>query len=434
MDSKSKIKRSEEVDHIVSRMPTRFGMRLTIIVIATVLAIIILSCIIKYPDVNTGGVSINTNFPAVKLVSSTAGKLNLSRKNHMSISAGEIVGYIETATVIPHFQKVDSILKKYQELNISYPELFSALPSRVNLGQLSEKYYYFLNTLQQYISYYADDLYGKQIGNLQRLQAEQGELLKSSIAQSQLLDSNLKIMNRFRTMDSVLYNQKVLSPADFDRNKLGFLSSTLNKEQAQSSITSNKINIHSTSSTIQELLIKKSQIEKELNIELHSSLQTVISGLKTFEETYIFRSPIAGTLQYLKFWNTNSFISSGEPIFSIIPNNTEIIGQVTVPNVAAGKIKKDQEVIIKLDNYPYNEYGSIKGKVKDISLVSATQQTQEGNVEHYLVDVSLPDGLKTNRDINLEFKYELKGTAEIITSDKRLIQRVFDNIRYVFER
>ena len=72
--------------------------------------------------------------------------------------------------------------------------------------------------------------------------------------------------------------------------------------------------------------------------------------------------------------------------------------------------------------------------MSDISLVTTTQKTEHGDVEHYLVDVVLPAELKTNRGIQLEFKYELKGVAEIITNDKRLIQRIFDNIRYIVEK
>lgn len=92
---------------------------------------------------------------------------------------------------------------------------------------------------------------------------------------------------------------------------------------------------------------------------------------------------------------------------------------------------KGQEVIIKLDNFPYNEYGSLKGIVSEISLMTNTQQTNQGDLEQYLIHVELPDGLKTNYSQLLPFKYELKGVAEIITRDRRLIERVFDNFRYM---
>ena len=114
-----------------------------------------------------------------------------------------------------------------------------------------------------------------------------------------------------------------------------------------------------------------------------------------------------------------------EEVFSIVPFQEDIIGQVLLPASGAGKVDVGNDVIIKLDNYPYIEFGSIKGKVKSISLVTKKLKT-----ETYLVIVSLPDGLTTNYGESLYFKYEIKGTAEIVVKKRRLIERLFDNLKY----
>ena len=85
-----------------------------------------------------------------------------------------------------------------------------------------------------------------------------------------------------------------------------------------------------------------------------------------------------------------------EEVFSIVPLQEDIIGQVLLPASGAGKVDVGNDVIIKLDNYPYIEFGSIKGKVKSISLVTKKLKTETSNIETYLVIVSLPDGLTTN--------------------------------------
>lgn len=51
-----------------------------------------------------------------------------------------------------------------------------------------------------------------------------------------------------------------------------------------------------------------------------------------------------------------------------------------------------------------------------------------------MVLVDFPDQLKTNYGAQLEFKAEAKGTAELITNDRRLIQRLFDNLKYVLNK
>jgi hypothetical protein len=77
------------------------------------------------------------------------------------------------------------------------------------------------------------------------------------------------------------------------------------------------------------------------------------------------------------------------------------------------------------------EYGSIKGKVKSISLTTnAVKTANQGDIENYLVLVELPNELTTNYGSKLEFKYEIKGTADIITNNRRLGQRLFDNLKY----
>ena len=56
-------------------------------------------------------------------------------------------------------------------------------------------------------------------------------------------------------------------------------------------------------------------------------------------------------------------------------------------------------------------------------------KTQNGDVDAYLVVVAFPDGLKTNFGKTLPLDFESKGTAEIITKRKRLIERLFDNLK-----
>ena len=51
------------------------------------------------------------------------------------------------------------------------------------------------------------------------------------------------------------------------------------------------------------------------------------------------------------------------------------------------------------------------------------------NNENYIVEVTLPQDMKTNYNIPLKFSQEMKGSAEIITEDLRLIQRFFNPIK-----
>jgi hypothetical protein len=51
-------------------------------------------------------------------------------------------------------------------------------------------------------------------------------------------------------------------------------------------------------------------------------------------------------------------------------------------------------------------------------------------VETYLITVDLPDGLTTNYGEILDFQHEISGTADIVIKERRLIERLFDNLKY----
>ena len=69
-------------------------------------------------------------------------------------------------------------------------------------------------------------------------------------------------------------------------------------------------------------------------------------------------------------------------------------------------------------NYPSDEFGELNGTVKSISLIP----NEEGN---YLINVELPQDLKTTYGKKIAFRQEMKGTANIVTEDLRLIERFF---------
>lgn len=146
-------------------------------------------------------------------------------------------------------------------------------------------------------------------------------------------------------------------------------------------------------------------------------------SLKDWEQNYLLISSTDGIASFQQFWGENQFIKSGDAVLSILPKNkAAVVGRMLVPSTNSGKISQGQKVLIKLDNFRYQEFGIVEGKVENISLTP----DKDGN---YYVDVVLPKGLKTSYNKQLPFDKELKGNAEIVTQDLRLIERFFYQIR-----
>ena len=147
-------------------------------------------------------------------------------------------------------------------------------------------------------------------------------------------------------------------------------------------------------------------------MELLTTYYDLRDNLKVWENKYIFKAPFTGKVEFLNFWVDNQFIQSGEEVFSIIPPQNITVGQMLLPASGAGKVKNGSNVIIKLNNFPYTEFGSINGTVASISLITKEQKAQESSIDSYLITVDLPQGLKTNYG-EVPIMCKLKDTAKV---------------------
>ncbi|HEY0740631.1 MAG TPA: HlyD family secretion protein [Chryseosolibacter sp.] len=152
----------------------------------------------------------------------------------------------------------------------------------------------------------------------------------------------------------------------------------------------------------------------EQNFE--NAKRELLARISKWKETYLFVAPINGTVGYLDFFETNTYIEQGKPLFAVIPVTNKVIAQAKIPITGSGKIKKGQEVNIRLENYPFEQFGMLTGKIVHIS---------EFPVEkNYLAEIALPSDLVTTYHKRLPFKQQLQGETEIITEELRLLERL----------
>lgn len=427
--------RTEEVRDIIDRMPTKFGLWITAIVGFIFSLLLFFGWVIRYPDVVTGQTTVNTSVAPIKLVANTPGKLHLNNIKSQSIAKpGEVIAYIETATSYDTLQYIKHVLKAYNPNDISNTSILHKLPSTPALGELTSKYYNFISSLHQLAAFNNDKLYDKQISSLQHLYGYQEKEVKNSSTRIGINKGVLSFSQKALDRDSVLFAQKASSPAEYEKSKLQHLSNSAGYTNAQSNQIEAEKQAQQTKSNITQTRVQKNEKLTEIKVTLLASYNDLMDNIAIWEERYLFKSPFEGQVQFLKFWTNGQFVQASEPVFTIVPKAGEPYGQILLPAMGAGKVKIGQEAIIKLNDFPYNEYGSITGTVSDISLTTNTEKTEQGNMETYLVTVRFPKGLVTNYGQPIDFKHEAKGTAEIITKDRRLIERLFDNLKYIISK
>lgn len=142
------------------------------------------------------------------------------------------------------------------------------------------------------------------------------------------------------------------------------------------------------------------------------------------EKKYLLTAPIAGNISFNYFLEENIELKQGQTFCFINPNNTEYYANVLIPQTNFGKVKIGEKVILKIKAYPFQEFGTVEGKLEFIAKIP----TDSG----YTAKVILPNGLKTNYKKHLNYYNGLTANAEIITDDLKLSNRIFNNLKSIF--
>lgn len=426
--------RSEEVNELIDRMPTRFGFNLALVVLFIFISLFVFGWIIKYPDRLTGQLTITTRQAPVKLIAANAGHIRLFDSVGEYVHAGDYVSVIKNAADVKDVQFIDHLLKNIDVHKVNYLQDRHILPENVSVGELNAPYFTFLGNLYQYLDYYKQRPFDQQRDILEKSLASGHESLKDIMAEYSGLKNKYGLIRNSFQRDSILFAEHVTSASDLEKSHTYMIGGEQELQSLNIEITKTKYQIAETDNKLQQLVGQRFEKERELEVSLLNSYYEIEESIRQWERKYVFISPMDGKVEFLNFWKENDYISAGQEVFSIIPEKNSIIGQVFLPEQGAGKLKIGQRVIMKLDNSPYEQYGSLKGKVKSISVVTnqqAPQTNAQAKTNSYLVLVELPDGLITNYGSVLNFHFEAKGTAEINTEDRRLIERLFDNLRNV---
>lgn len=423
-------KRSEEINDIIDKMPMTFGKWVARIVVFFFVLLLTMGWVIKYPDTVTGQIKINSNLSPVRLVANASGKMQLLNVTPQeNVEEGQYIAIIQNSATTADIIRISKLIHAFDPNNIDMIQHEESFPRKISLGELNLKYYAFLSALENYKRFLSGASYEQQkrslLTNIKWQHVAETENSNEINTSQKKLDVIEKWYHKYQDMNK----KDVVTGHDVDNTLNDFLSAKLNYQSLKKESASIQLRIVENETQLNQLEIERNEKESQLQMELLTTYYDLSDNLKVWENKYIFKAPFTGKVEFLNFWVDNQFVQSGEEVFSIIPPQNNMVGQMLLPASGAGKVKNGSRVIIKLDNFPYTEFGSINGYVASISLITQEQKTQESTIDSYLITVDLPQGLKTNYGEVLEFQYELGGIADIIARDRRLIERLFDNLK-----
>jgi HlyD family secretion protein len=394
------------------------------------------SFFVHYPDVVLAP-AIFTSINAPKQVNiKVDGRLvMLMVKEGEKVNAHKIIGYMESIAnhnqVIQLHKVVDSMKGLLQQLNtmasVALLDSFLLVQNRINvssdnnLGELQQAHQIFMQSFYLFKQYLNKGFF---LTKKNMLQADilflqrQHQILQQQKA-LQLQDVGLS--KETIEANSILKNEKVISALDFRNEKSKYIAKQLSIPQINASIVANESSRHEKQKEIEQL---NNEIEQQQNIFVQS-LNSFCTKVEEWKNKYILISPVAGNVSFTGFVQQNQQLKLGQILCYITPSNTEFFAEVIIPQNNFGKVKQGQQVLLKLQAYPYQEFGIINGIVSQIN----TLPSDSG----FTAKIILPNGFTSSYKKQLQFKEGLKASAEVITSNRKLSNRFFDQFNSLLQ-
>lgn len=415
--------RSDDVQEILSQMPSwvvRWGIS---VIFASIVILLTASFVIKYPDVIVARVVVTTPIPPVKIVSQSNGKIsNLFVKDNQTVKMGTILAVIENPASIDDVSALRLQLDRFQGV-MAQPELAVDIHlEKYNaLGELQSDYSNFVQNFMEYQFAIQTNFAASKAVSLHQQSVYYRDLDSKFSQQKELLKREVELTQRKYETDKGLKASGYLSEAEVAVSESAYLQKKYALQSVETNALNNSIRLSETQKSIIELRQQFSEKVYQLTVLMQESYKKLISKLDIWEQKYILKAPIDGVVSFFKFWSNNQYITSGEEVLAIVPPSSVFSGKAYLPREGSGKVKPGQMVKLKFDSYPYYEFGSVDGRVESVAQVSKDNE--------YLTEISLPKGLHTSFNKQLDFRQEMQANAEIITEDLRLIDRVFYRFR-----
>ena len=421
--------KTEEVNELLTAVPKwiiRWGVS---IIFGIMLLVIIFSYFIKYPETLPASITITTTNPPITLVAKTSGKIVLLPvKNNQSVKKGDVMMVLENPGNYKHVLSVSVLLDTFQtnlKLKKNIPEIVAF--DTLKLGEISTPFLQFLKSYNSYKLFTETNPQQKEIEIINNELGTYNILLTKYQVQDNLSKQEFALAEKDFNRYSSLYQSGSISSKEFEDKNKDYINAKKNYENIKINNLNNKITINNLEKNKLQLQLLAVQESEKYQQELFESIQRLKVQIETWVQTYLIIAPFDGVVSLFNYWNVNQAIKQGDEVISLVPSQKqEVIGKLMLPIQNSGKLKIGQTVNIKLNNYPYQEYGMLKGLVRNISSIPQKQ--------NYSIEVELPHQLETSYKKKLEYKEEMQGTAEIVTEELSLFQRIFYQFRKLMKK
>lgn len=391
---------------------------------ALVLILIALSGFISYPDTVTAPVVLSSANPPVRVLAPVPGRLTiLPVQNGDSIRIGQVLAEIESSTLSKDVRLLEDYLNCLESQTRWQQVQECHLPRNLHLGALQNTFGNLTNLVQFLKVQILQDGIFRQISAIDQEIRGTNALIASLEKQAALLAEDFALTEKDFKRQQQLFDSALISAQELEKYNSNYLRQKQQLEQFTSNISNNQVKIRQLE--VQQIQLGQAREQTVLNRweEIRQTTRQLRSEIEQWKLNYLITATVSGRLAYSIPLVVNQYLKAEQELFSIQVAKDTVsspLALAQLPQAGSGKVGVGQSVKIRLDAFPFQQFGVLEGQVQSISLIPANGT--------YLVYIRLPQDLITSAKKTITFKPESTGMCTIVTKKRTLLQRIFDRI------
>lgn len=407
-------------------VPPGFLLRSGITIVGIFTAtIVMLTYFISYPDKLTCQGSLTSSFPPIGVVSKSQGYIeDILVANHSEVRIGQSILNLHSTTDLEQLEELKIWIKKYLEITKPSQYLKLPPPADLNLGIIQKSYaqlQFQYNGLRQELR---NDIYSKQVDIISSEIKKIEEVNNSKRRELALFGREMQIIKRDQKRNDKLLDDGAISEVEHERIETAVLIKEREYEIINTDILQNEYKKEQLA--LEKIQLQGEQLDaiKQYEFLISEIISNIESEITQWSESFLVKSPIDGTVSFVPDLAEKKQVRLEEVLVYIIPKNKdELYISARLPDDNIGKVEKGQRVILKFDAYPNKQFGTVISKVGSISQIPEQDETGRSIYE---VVIPLDAEIKTDYDYVIEYKPMMGVQVEIITEERSLFQRIFD--------
>jgi len=413
--------------------PPGLLLRSGITMIALVTAIIlIMSWFISYPDKITASGILTTTHPPIEILAKDGGKIkSIYVKEGDTLTKGDPILYIKNDASLEEVKVLSIVIKAFNEMNDVRDYLNIEIPKLEHLGMMQADYLSMMLKLNEFKILLRQSGVFEQINTLHTEKQKIEHLNTSMYKEKNIMAEEMALYEKDFQRQKSLNESGVISDMELEKNKMSWLQNQRQYEGAESGIIQNKIRMSQLDLQSLQLKEERASMVQGYLSELNGLITSLSADQTIWKNKYILDAEVDGAVAFVNELYLNKELTANEVVAYIINGGDgEYLVKANTLTDAMGKIHAGDRLLLKLQAFPYKEYGMLSSQVSHISTLP--QQDKNGDT-YYQITGLMPDVLKTTYGDTIPYKPNMPAIVEIITEDKSVLDRVFNQFRSLLD-